>query len=154
MVKSNTPRKYRLASSHTDDSLRSDGGNPSHLPRHECQMSQLFNRPLRDCRHRFFVDALANKRRNQLHHVFGRRGLRSQPQLNYPGGNGQCEWIGGWVGAVAWGGGLYSNVSCGKLFLCLGRANSREWDSNRVKLPPEIPQSTVAIKKKKGLRPV
>lgn len=62
---------------------------------------------------------------------------------NYPGGNGRCKWIVG----------LYSNVSCGKLFLCLGRANSREWDSNRVKLPPEIPQSTVAIKNR-GLRPV
>lgn len=61
---------------------------------------------------------------------------------NYPGGNGQYKWIVG----------LYSNVSCSKLFLCLGRANSREWDSNRVKLPPEIPQSTVAIKR--GLRPV
>lgn len=61
---------------------------------------------------------------------------------NYPGGNDQCEWIAG----------LYSNVSCGKLFLCLRPANSREWDSNRVKLPPEIPQSTVAIKR--GLRPV
>lgn len=61
---------------------------------------------------------------------------------NYPRGNGQCKWIVG----------LYLNVSCGKLFLCLGPANSREWDSNRVKLPPEIPQSTVAIKR--GLRPV
>lgn len=56
---------------------------------------------------------------------------------SYPGGNGQCEWIAG----------LYLNVSCSKLFLCLGRANSREWDSNRVKLPPEILQSTIGIKK-------
>lgn len=57
---------------------------------------------------------------------------------------------GGCGGGDGGGQGLYSNVSCGKLFLCLGRANSREWDSNRVKLPPEIPQSTVAIKKKRS----
>lgn len=57
------------------------------------------------------------------------------------------EWLGRVDRSGGVGGLLYSNVSCRKLFLCLGRANSREWDSNRVKLPPEILQSTVAIKK-------
>lgn len=54
--------------------------------------------PLCDCRHRSFVEAWANKKRNRLHHVFWpppRPPLTSP--LNYPGGNGQCEWI-GWVG--------------------------------------------------------
>lgn len=98
-------------------------------------MSQLFNQWLRDCRRPSFVEVLANKKRNQLYHVFGCPPFTSLQitQEEMASASGLWDFI--------------RMFPHRKLFLCLDRANSREWDSNRVKLPPEIPQSTVAIKK-------